>query len=162
MQHIQQSELLGLDFDNYFLYLPTVQDKFTRSAYQFASNPHHYDPSNHLSLHDAWLESFTVSEVATGERKQIRNIEITLCFLGPYHDFKFYLKYNSVSAYQSTFSTPERSNNLLPASHGDLLIHEMRISNKGHQEHELLFSSGATIVIEFGEFSHTVEPYTYA
>jgi hypothetical protein len=162
MQHIHQSEILGLDFDNYFSYLPTVQDKFTHSAYQFASNPHHYDLSSHLSLHDAWLESFTVSEVATGERKQIRNIEITLCFLGPFHDFKFYLKYSSVSSYQSTFGHPESTNIPIPTSHGDLLIHEMRISNQGHQEHELLFSSGSTIVIAFGEFSHIVEPYTYA
>jgi hypothetical protein len=58
------------------------------------------------ALHDAWLETLTVRETASGERKQNRQLEIQVRLFGPYHDGWIHLNYTGVTQY--SFHTPPK------------------------------------------------------
>ncbi len=63
------------------------------------SNPGHFNLDSRSSLHDAWLETLTIRETASGERKQIRQLEVHVRLLGPYHDRWIHLNYAGVTQY---------------------------------------------------------------
>lgn len=80
-------------------YLETVKDRLPRSPYEFATADWHYNFSDHKSPHDSWLEQLTISERATGERKQHRSIEIFVRLFAAYHDGYIELTYKKVRGY---------------------------------------------------------------
>ena len=157
MEHILNSETEGYDWIRYSHYVESIRDLLPSHVYAFASDSRYFDLNSHSSLHDAWLESLTVREVASGERRDIRKMEITITLLGPYHDQLIHLQYIGVTGY--TFNAPTRhgENRFEHTAHGDLLTHEVRLSQSGLLIHELLFDHGTTFLIECSDIKHTEE-----
>jgi isocitrate lyase len=82
MEYILNSEMDGIDFDRYRAYVESIRSKLPAHVYAFASNPSYFNLDSRSSLHDAWLENLTVKETPSGERKQVRHLEIHLCLFG--------------------------------------------------------------------------------
>jgi hypothetical protein len=158
MQYILNDKVEGFDYSRYLEYLQTVKRYFPDHIYDFASNSLHFDLSSTSSLHDAWLESLTVREFASGSRNEIRKLEVKLSLLGPYHDRMIHLTYSGVERY--SFDSPARPGEprYSHTSRGDLLTHEIRLGTHGLFVHELLFERGTTLLVEFSEFAHVEEP----
>jgi hypothetical protein len=144
MEHIVNSETEGIDFGRYSAYIESIRDKLPPHVYSFASDPRYFDLSSHSSLHDAWLESVCVREVARGERHQIRRMEISIALLGPFHDRRIHLHYRGVTRY--SLGAPPRYGEprYEHTAHGDLFTHEIRLGHNGLLIHELLFERDAT------------------
>jgi hypothetical protein len=158
MKHIIDLPDGGWDYEPYFEYLKTVRNKLPKTAWDFATDFHNYDLTSHQSLHDAWLNSFFISEVATGERSQIRSIRIDSCYLGSYHDYKIHLTYFEVSAYKCISPTRDASAaSDAMIGHGDLMTHEVRLEDDGLLTHELKFSQGAVLLITCKNLEHSLE-----
>ncbi len=155
MEHIINSRIDKIDFDRYLKYVDSVRSKLPAHVYAFASDPHHFDLSSHSSLHDAWLETCNVRERASGERNQVRRLEIEITLLGPFHDRRIYLSYKGVTRY--SFDVPTRDGKLENKGHGDLHTHEIRLSPEGLIIHELMFERGATFLIECSDIQHSEE-----
>ena len=155
MEHILNPETGGIEFDRYAAYIAAIREKLPPHVYHFASDPAHFDLSSHSSLHDAWLESLTVREVASGERKEIRRMEVALCLLGSFHDRRIHLHYAGVTRY--TFTSPPRHGEprYEHTAHGDLFTHEIRLGHDGLLIHELLFERGTTLLIECSDIRHS-------
>jgi len=92
MDHILNSETEGIDFTRYSAYVESIRHKLPPHVYSFASDSRYFDLTSHSSLHDAWLETFAVQEVASGERREIRRLEIAISLLGPFHDRRIHLR----------------------------------------------------------------------
>lgn len=128
--------------------------------YAFASDKGHFDLTARSSLHDAWLESLTVREEASGSRNEVRRLEVSICLLGPYHDRLIHLRYSGVERY--LFDAPNRTDvaRFDHTAHGDLYTHEIRLVRDGLFVHEFVFERGGTLLVEFSEFSHRQELLT--
>ena len=160
MEHILNTETEGIDYTRYSAYVATIQKMIPAHVYSFASDSRHFDLDSHSSLHDAWLESLTVREVASGERKEIRRMEIAICLLGPFHDRRIHLHYSGVSLY--TFDSPPHygEQKLEDTAHGNLFTHEIRLGHDDLLIHELLFENGSTFLIECSDLRHSEEMIT--
>ena len=138
------------DYDSYFDNLKKNIKDFPEAIYSFAANQKNYGSLSHESLHDAWLDMFSVTEVATGLRSEKRNLRIDMSFLGSYHDLKILLSYEGVKSYgfhkNEKITLPPLEN----VGHGDLLVHEFSVDNENSVVHEMLFSSGSNFKIVFG------------
>jgi len=125
--------------------------------FAFAANAENFNLSSPNSLHDAWLEEWSIAEVALPNARKKRLIEIKARFLGPQHDRHIFLTYKNVGRY--TMQNPKEFE--MPPTgrvgHGDLLIHELTIVREGLFEHELRFSRGTTFSVQFTDFEHQVE-----
>src|SRR5712671_6315432 len=97
-----------IDWGIYEKYIQSIRKKLPEHIYAFAANPNNFNFQSHSSLHDSWLESFNVKEVATGKRNEIRKLEIEISLLGPFHDRRIHLCYTGVTQY--SFVTPPRYN----------------------------------------------------
>jgi hypothetical protein len=153
MRHIYKDAKGYWTFDRYFAYLETVRAELPEAAYQFAAKFEHYSLESHTSMHDAWLERFTLHEVAEADGS--RSLRIETIYLGAYHDYRIRLNYRGVEGY--SLSGPEQSEAPSEAGHGDLLLHEVRLVRPGLCEHELEFASGAVFVIRFQDIEHTLD-----
>jgi hypothetical protein len=154
MEHIINSEVGGIDFDKYLKYVNSIKSKLPAHIYAFASDSGHFDFESHTSLHDAWIETWSVRETAAGEGNEIRGLEIDLSLLGPFHDRRIHLRYTGVKSYK--FDVPSKNNKFGDKGHGDLYTHEIRLSHDGLLIHELLFERGATFLIECSDIRHSV------
>lgn len=146
-----------IDFDSYRAYLETIRDRLPESVFTFASSRGHFDFESHSSLHDAWLETLTVSESASGANGEVRKLEVHLCLLGPYHDRRIRLHYTGVSQYSfivpARYDVPRYSH----TAHGNLFTHEITLGHKGLILHELVFERDATLLIECADIKHSEE-----
>jgi hypothetical protein len=142
MQFLNPNEHGSIAFDSYFKYIESIREQLSPTAYSFASNFDHYSLNSHCSLHDAWLERTVIEEIASGQREETRSLGIKLAFLGPYHDRTLMLNYDRVSSY--TMCMSGKASNT--TAHGDVVVHEVRVKD-ALIEHEILFASGATILI---------------
>jgi hypothetical protein len=160
MEHIINSETEGIDFKRYSAYIATIRDMIPAHVHSFASDSSYFDLSSPSSLHDSWLESLTVREVASGERKEIRRMEVSISLLGPFHDRRIHLHYSGVTLY--TFSAPPHygEQRFDHTAHGDLFTHEIRLGHEGFFIHELLFENDATFLIECSDLRHSEELIT--
>jgi hypothetical protein len=162
MRYIVNDPKSGWDFQPYFSYLETVRGKMPAHVYAFASNREHYNLHSHSSLHDAWLEYLVVREPASGERKELRAIEIETCYLGPFRDCRIFLTYRQVQSFNlntpAEFSAPPS----YMTGHGDLLIHELCVEDNGLLVHELRFSRGSIFEIKCRDIEHRMEAHTHA
>jgi hypothetical protein len=148
----------GWDHRPYWSYLETVKDIMPAELFAFASNPTNHDLSSPNSLHDAWLEEWSIAEVTLpNEKRSKRLIEIRARFLGPQHDRHIYLTYKNVGHYTAhnpeEFASPPTGR----VGHGDLIIHELTVVREGLFEHELMFSRGTVFSVQFTGFEHRVE-----
>lgn len=157
MEHILNPNLQGIDFPSYRRYLDTIQQHLPPHVYAFASDESHYNGSSPDSLHDAWLESLTIQEVASGSRHQVRRTEIRVSLLGPYHDRRIHLTYAEVSRYAVEMPPRYDEPRYTHTGHGDLYTHELRLGPNGLLIHEILFERDATILIECADMRHCVE-----
>jgi len=147
----------GGDYRPYARYLETVKHIMPADLFAFATNSENFDLTSPNSLHDAWLEEWSITELAlTNERKK-RRIEMTARFLGPQHDRHIFLTYKNVGRY--AIQNPEEFE--MPPfgriGHGDLLIHELTVVREGLFEHELRFSRGTVFSVQFAGFEHRIE-----
>jgi hypothetical protein len=157
VEHILNSETDGIDFDRYRVYVESIRTKLPEHVYAFASNPGHFNLDSHSSLHDAWLETLTVLETASGERRQMRQLEIQVCLLGPHHDRRIHLNYTGVTQYSFYMPPKYTEPRYRHTAHGDLLTHEIRLGQSGLLIHELLFERGSTLLIECADMRHSEE-----
>ena len=155
MKHILDEADNNINFDRYATYVETIKAKLPLHVYDFASNPELYNLSSKSSLHDAWLEHITISEPSSGERNEIRKLEIEMVLLGPHHDRTIKLKYMGVSKYNLGSPARPGEPRFTHTAHGDLHTHEIRLSSSGLIEHELLFERGTSFLIECEDLKHS-------
>ncbi len=89
------------------------------------------------------MESFLIREPSSGNRHEVREIEIAIRLFGAFHDGRLELSYPSVRSY-STFGVTGKPK----IGHGDWLVDEVRLSDNNLVLHEILFSSGSRWIIE--------------
>jgi hypothetical protein len=128
-------------------YLKSIQESLPPAVYAFATAPWHYGDGAR-GLHDSWLESLSISELASGERSQNRAIGIHIRLLGAYHDRHIELIYEGVRNYSLEISPEFKSSRTYKSGHGDWLIDEIRLSESDLVLHEIEFSSGSRWIIE--------------
>lgn len=131
----------------YEAYLDSIRAQLPPHIWAFAVDERHYNLDARQSLHDAWLQECRVVETATGSRQEIRQTEIHLRLLGPWHDRLIHLHYLGVRQY--TMIQGDSAD-----WHGDLLLHEVRL-NDGLIVHEMVFDHGARIQIACTDLRHT-------
>lgn len=148
-----------IDFHSYQKYLLSIKDRLPAHVYTFASDEKYFDLRSPTSLHDAWLETCTIKESGTGNRNQIRMLEVHISLLGQFHDRRIHLSYRGVNSYSFKNQHGGDSSVGKEKNHGDLYTHEIRLSPDGLLIHELLFERG-TFLIEFEEFQHSEELVT--
>jgi len=102
-------------------------------------------PEDHRCPHDAWVEAVTISETASGDRHEKRELEIRMRLLGAYHDGIIEFTYKQVKNY---------SLQALKASegHGDWLRDEVE-ERDGSILHTVLLANGR-IQIEAREIEY--------
>jgi hypothetical protein len=157
MEHILNGNSRVIDYSPYRAYVDSIRQQLPPHVYAFASDSRYFDLQSHSSLHDSWLESFTVREAASGKRQEIRRMEIAIALLSPFHDLRIHLHYTGVTRY--SFIAPPQCGHLMygHAAHGDLFTHEIRLGHEGLLVHELLFVSDATFSIECSDIRHSEE-----
>src|SRR5215813_13322025 len=125
----------------YHDYSKSIRENLPPAVYDFAAAAWHYDDGAR-GLHDSWLESLSISELASGERSQHRAIEIQVRLLSAYHDRRIELIYDGVRNYSLETSPEYKSPPTRKTGHGDWLIDEIRLSERNLVLHEIEFSSG--------------------
>jgi len=131
-------------FSEYFNYLDSIKGLLSDNLTDFVCDQRRYELSMAESLHDAWLINYSVDESHSEENIRSRYNKITIKLLGPYHDREFTLTYDHVVSYNVSVNGDTN----VTKGHGDLLVHEFQLSDRGNLVHELLFSSGMVIFIE--------------
>jgi hypothetical protein len=157
MEYMLNNKPGEIDYFPYRAYVDSIREQLPPHVYAFASDVRHFDLESHSSLHDAWLESFTVREAASGERQEIRRTEIAIALLGPFHDLRIHLRYTGVTRYSFTASPRYGDSRYAHTAHGDLFTHEIRLGHEGLLVHELLFERDATFLIECSDIRHSEE-----
>ncbi len=143
---------IELRLDAYKQYLESIRRRLPESAYAFATTaPFRRDGS----LHDAWVETCTISEPSSGERSQIRHAEIRVRLLGAWHDGYIELRYRDVRRYSLV---APRLSPRTEWAHGDWLVDEVRLSEDGLVEHEVVFSTRSRWLIECVDIEHEWRP----
>ncbi len=138
--------------DAYEQYLESIHASLPESAYAFATTALFRRDG---SLHDAWVETCIISEPSSGERSQIRRAEIHVRLLGAWHDGYIELRYKDVRRY--SLVAPGLSPQTEWA-HGDWLVDEIRLSEDGLVEHEVMFSTRSRWLIECVDIEHEWQP----
>jgi hypothetical protein len=148
-------EELGDQWVAYRKYLFSVQGRLPVDVFEFATARWHYDPADHRSLHDSWLQDMTVAEeqLEGAEESGRRRTTIELVLLAPYHDGVTTLFYSNVEAYTLSLQSSGEPNRHY-STHGDWLVDEIRLSEQSKVLHEISFSSGAHFLIECETIRH--------
>jgi hypothetical protein len=132
-------------FERYRKYLDEVRGRLPAQAQAFAEADWHYDHRNHRCPHDSWVDVVTIEEIASGDRSEVRSLEIKVRLLAAYHDGHILLRYDGVERYSMT-RVPKRGRPTV--GHGDWLMDEIRLSDEGLVAHEVIFSEGGRWLIE--------------
>jgi hypothetical protein len=131
----------------YCSYLESIKDRLPTSTYEFAIAPWHYNFADHRAPHDGWLDEITIREPASGERNEVRSLEIVVKLLAAYHDGHIELTYSDVKEYSLGGEGQTGS------GHGDWLYDEIRLSDRGHVVHEIEWSRSSRWLIECSDVS---------
>jgi hypothetical protein len=132
----------GWVLDDYLQYLAENAAAFPSGARSFATAHWHFDVKHHQCPHDSWLEEFSIREVASSRRREVRSLGIIAKFLGAYHDGYFNLQYEGVSSYSLKLDAVKGS-----GGHGDWIIDEITMSDTHFIHHEILLSE-ATLSVD--------------
>ena len=141
-------------FARYREYLQSNQSRFPKEAYELATSDWYYEFSDHRAPHDAWLESFEITEPSKGERQEIREVAMRIRLLGAYHDGYIEMHYPIVHEYQVIAGT-------LGQGHGDWRYDQFRLDEKGRLIHEIewaSFGASNTWVIVASDVQHNWMP----
>jgi hypothetical protein len=141
-------------FADYREYLKLHAATFPPGAHALATSDWYYNPKDHRCPHDAWLESTTLTEPASGVRSEIRQTALTVRLLGAYHDGIIELHYPRVFKYALTL-------NDVTDGHRDWLWDEFRVSADGHLIHEIEWAGQAKVghwLIEAADVTLTWHP----
>jgi hypothetical protein len=136
-------------FAAYRRYLDALRGRLPSRAYEFAASSWHYDAGDHRCPHDAWVDSVAVVEPATGERRELRSLEIRVELLGAYHDGRIRLTYPGVVSY--SLGQPFETKIPGGQGHGDWLVDEVSLVEHEGQSfvrHEVEFARRSAWVIE--------------
>jgi hypothetical protein len=152
------TELSAL-FERYYSYLKSVREDMPQNAYSFAIADWHYDHSDPRCPHDGWLETLIVKEPSSGERSELREVEIRVELLGAFHDGLIELTYPGVRSYLLQGPRNLDRSAGLSEGHGDWMIDEVRLSDKGNVLHEVKFSGGSRWTIESEDIVHRWKPF---
>jgi hypothetical protein len=137
----------------YLEYLNSVKEHLGPGAAEYAFSEWHSDYAHKMSPHDAWVESISFRENATGPRLQNRSLSGSISLLASYHDGRILFHYDDVSSYQLEAKKVLRSP---PRGHGDWLADEVRLTEGSQQMvHEIVFSSGAAWTIVSKDFHYS-------
>lgn len=140
VQFIRASQRGEYLLDDYLQYLKQSAEKFPAGARDFATASWHYDTRHPQCPHDSWLEEFLVKELSSGDRKQVRWVQINIKCLGAYHDGYFELVYKNVSSY-SVSSIVRKAGRGGWLGHGDWLVDELTMTEANLINHEVEFVS---------------------
>lgn len=132
--------------------LQKIKKQMSPSVQEYALADWHYDISDHRCPHDAWLEHITVREMASGDRSEIRSLEIEVRLLGAYHDGYIEFLYKEVESY--CLDQPHRRGqwDTTEKGHKDWMVDEVDLSNNGHILHEIEWLDGGHWFIECRDF----------
>jgi hypothetical protein len=143
----------------YRQYLASIQDRLLAGARTYATSDWHMDHQHSRSPHDAWVESVVIQEPARGDRKEARAIEIVIELLASSHDGRIRFTYTQVRSY-ALGVPPEFEMPPLNVGHGDWLVDEVRLSDRGLIVHEILLSRGSLWAIEATDLRYEWLPLT--
>ncbi|MEH6801072.1 MAG: hypothetical protein V7681_17425 [Halopseudomonas sabulinigri] len=146
------------NFDLYLQYLEAVKSDLPLQVFEFASDEKRHNLDSAHSLHDAWLTSLVVKENRNTQRPFEPKPTIELVLLGPQHDRDIVLSYVNVSSYRA--ESEQNCFNAADTLHGDVDLHEVRVSEGGLVVHEIKFSSCSRIIITCDNFICTEREYT--
>jgi hypothetical protein len=118
------------NFARYRAYLAETQARFPPAAHALATSDWYYNPNDHRCPHDAWLEWVKIEEPASGDRHEIRAVDIRIRLLGAYHDGYIEFRYPGVTRYTLEL---ERGD----GGHRDWRYDEFRVSEAGNVVHEI-------------------------
>jgi len=107
-------------------------------------------PEDHRCPHDAWVEAVTISEPASGERHQDRELQIQIRLLGAYHDGIIEFTYRHVQNYSFEGSGI--------TGHGDWLRDEVEERNGSIRHMVLLVNGKFQIEAQEVEYKWTTLP----
>ena len=117
-------------FKRYKQYLSLCGSRFPPSALALATSDWYFDPREHHCPHDAWLESFSLKEIGSGEQKEQRILAASIVLLCAHQNGYIELSYPQVFAYHCEAPVSSRG-------HGDWRYDEFRLSECGHVIHEI-------------------------
>jgi hypothetical protein len=134
--------------------LQKIKERMPSSVQAYALAAWHLDFTDHRCPHDAWLEHVTIRELASGERSEIRSLEIEIRLLGSYHDGHIEFLYREVESY--CLDQPHRKGKWESSEkgHQDWLVDEVDLSKNGHISHEIEWRDGGHWIIECKSFEH--------
>ncbi len=139
----------------YLRYLESTKDLLPPSSFTFATASWHWDVNDHRCLHDSQLESLDLTELHSQGDPGDRRINVKVDLLGPFHDKRIHLEYLNVTKYELTMSKKTSPWPSSPSTtHGDWLIDEVRLSEDGNVENEIIFSLGARWIIECSDIRY--------
>jgi hypothetical protein len=149
------------NWEAYKNHLDLIQEKLPLKTRDFVLTDWYYNTHDPRCPHDAWVEHASLKEDATGDRRQIRKINLEVRLLGAWHDGHIDFIYRDVKAY--SLKRPE--NVWLPpdnTGHGDWLYDEVRLSADNRIVHEIAFANKAEWLIECLEIEYKWIPFEKA
>jgi len=117
-------------FKRYRDYLASSRDSFPPSAFALATSDWYFRFSDHRCPHDAWLDSLSLTEAASGARGEVRMASMRVRLLGAYRDGCIELLYPQVFRYRLSVDDGKRG-------HRDWRYDELRLSDDGYVIHEI-------------------------
>ncbi len=135
------------DFDRYIEELKSKRSLIPEHIYDLATSVERHELSNPLSLHDSWLDAYTVREKRNPERPFECSAAIELRLLGQMHDRYMVINYIDVASHK--FIGSQNDFNATDTFHGDILKHAIDVLGDGTFRHEMEFRSGSTLSIDF-------------
>lgn len=148
MQHILREGDHTIHFQRYSEALALYRTQLPPEVAAFAGDAERYVLNHAKSLHDAWVQSITVTDSRATQQYQ-SGVAVEIVLLGQMHDRHIILSYADVARYQIY----GLADSLSPTSHGDLHTHEVRVSAEGRVVHEIVFVAGSCIEIECRTFT---------
>ena len=101
---------------------------------EFALASWYRDPTDHRCPHDAWLESFSLVEHASGARRENRRPSIVLRLLGAYHDRTILFRYDDIASYSLSGEDTQ-------FGAGDWVSDDLEIDEEGFLVHRIHWSA---------------------
>lgn len=140
----------------YRSYLKDVAEYLPESTKSFALSDWYHDSTDFDKCpHDAWVEHLEIVEPASGERQQIREIQINLKLLASSQRGHICFTYQRVSQYELNarclVSRPG-------PKHDDWLHDQITLAGTGEVEHEIVFRSGTRWDIRCKSISYEYRP----
>ena len=134
-------------YPEYLAYIQSIENKLPASAYEYAIAEWHYSLTDPRGIHDAWLQSLTITGVfGPDQRPQTCDIQAT--FLNAFCDRLLKFHYQGVISYN--LQTPATFR-----AHPDVYFDEIRLSDRANVIHEILFMDNIRWIIESRNFSLT-------